>query len=74
MLCVAEVFRRMFVLRVVTAADVPARETESQVHPIITPLQAILASVGGGFDLLDLSSVRADHRLPPFSSQAAKNL
>jgi hypothetical protein len=45
MLCVAEVFRRMFVLRVVTAADVPARETESQVHPIITPLQAILASV-----------------------------
>ena len=48
MLRCAEVFRRMFVLRIVAAADVAARSAEAKVHPCFAPGEALFAARGIG--------------------------
>jgi hypothetical protein len=58
-----KMFARMPVLRVVTAAHVPAGSTQSQVHPGIAQLEALLATVRagarlGGFDGRQMSALR----------------
>src|SRR2546430_9505482 len=60
----AEVFGGVFVLRIVAAADVPTREAQTQMHPLIAGLQTIFASVGARGYFADLGNVRAGHRSP----------
>ena len=46
-----EMFGGVLILRRVTAANMPAFETEAQVHPTITDFQAIFAPIGAWRDL-----------------------
>ena len=46
-----EVFGGVLVLGIITAANMPAFETDTQVDPCISDFQAILAAVGAGGDL-----------------------
>ena len=41
-----EVLARVAVGRLIATTDVPAHEAESQVHPLVARLEALLASVG----------------------------
>lgn len=43
-----EMFRRVFVLRGVAAADMPTFQAEPQVDPSIPRLQAVLTALGAG--------------------------
>lgn len=49
----------MLVLGVITAAHVPAHQTQAQVHPFIPGLQAVLTPLRAGRDITDLILVRA---------------
>jgi hypothetical protein len=66
-----EVLRGMSVLRLVAAADVAAAQAEPKVNPVISELQALLASLTVGRDVSDLVQVRAlDGHPTPFPSSA----
>jgi hypothetical protein len=54
-----KVFRGMAVLRRVTATHMAASLAESQVNPGVAQLQALLATAGVGFDLLNLIQMPA---------------
>lgn len=54
-----KMLRRVPVLRVVAAPDVPAASTQPQVHPGITSLQALLTPPCLRFADLDLIEMRA---------------
>ncbi len=41
----------VLVLRRVTAANMPTRQTEAQMHPAISGFQTVLTSIGAGCDL-----------------------
>ncbi len=58
------------VLRLVTAPDVAADQADTQVHPRIAHLEALLAALGAGCNLLDLLQMCAvGGQRPPFSEQ-----
>jgi hypothetical protein len=59
MFALEKMFRRVRVLRVVAAADVPAGEAQAKVHPVIAGLQAVLASVGARSHFADLIEMGA---------------
>jgi hypothetical protein len=60
-----KVFRRMLVFRGIAASDVAARHTEPQMDPRVAQLDALVAHVYAGFNVLDLIHVRAFlHVLP----------
>ena len=46
-----EVFRGVLVFGIVTAANMPAFETEAQVYPRIPDSQTILTTIGAGCNL-----------------------
>jgi len=52
-----KVFRRMFILRRIAAADVAACHAQAQMHPCIPHLQAFLASTRMRFDIFDLTDM-----------------
>jgi hypothetical protein len=54
-----KVLRGVFVFRAVAASDVPAAETQPEMHPCITHFEAFLASVGAGRHFLDFLQVLA---------------
>jgi len=54
MLTSVKMLGRVFVFRAVAAADVPAREAQSQVNPIVATLQTLFAAIGMGCNRLDL--------------------
>jgi len=54
-----KVFRGVFVLRGVAAADVAAGETQAQMEPSVAHLEALFAAFGLGLDALDLIEMRA---------------
>lgn len=45
------------VLRALTTADLPAGEAESEMHPSVSHVEALLATVARGRDLADLVDV-----------------
>ena len=47
----------MFILRIVTAADMSTDQTDTQMHPGVTHFQALLAAIGARCDLSDLVEV-----------------
>src|SRR5262249_16201457 len=49
----------VLVFGAVAAPDVSARETEPQVHPVVSNLQAFLTAIAAGSNLVDLRKVRA---------------
>src|SRR5689334_5310478 len=51
-------FRRMFVLRRVTATHVAALPAQPQMHPRVAHLQAFLATLGVRANVLDVAHVR----------------
>src|SRR5262249_35277178 len=53
----AEVLRRVLVLRIVTAADVPAGQAETQVDPRVSYRQALLTALRSGLHVADLVQV-----------------
>jgi hypothetical protein len=50
----AIVFGRMFILRCIAAANVPASQANPQVNPGIPGFQAVLAPLRGRLDVVDL--------------------
>ena len=52
-----KVLGRVFVLGLITAADMPANEADAQVHPTVAGLQAVLAALRAGGDIPDLIEV-----------------
>jgi hypothetical protein len=54
-----EMFRGMFVLRVVATTHVAAGQAFSEVDPRIAQLQALLAAIAAWFHVSDLALVRA---------------
>jgi hypothetical protein len=48
-----KVLGRVFVLRIVAAANMPANQANPQVDPFITQCQAFLTALGVGRDFLD---------------------
>jgi hypothetical protein len=53
-----EVFRRMLVLGRVATADVPARQTQPELYPLVAASQALFATLGVGHNRPDLLDVR----------------
>jgi hypothetical protein len=51
----------VLVLRGITAADVPAEETQAQVNPGVADAEAVFTPIGTGADILDGGEVRAVH-------------
>src|SRR5688572_20377361 len=54
-----KVFRRVHVLRRVTAADVAARLAQTQVKPRVSDLQAVFTAIAAGRHILNLISMSA---------------
>jgi hypothetical protein len=65
-----KVLRRVLVLRGVAAAHVTTGETKPQVDPRVARLQALLAPLGVGFDVVDLIEVGTDHRVLSMASSS----
>lgn len=59
MLCFVIVLRRVLVLGRVAAAHMAARETDSEVNPIIACEETILAALGARLNGFNLIKVRA---------------
>jgi hypothetical protein len=49
-----EVFRGVFILRRIAAANMPAFEAKAQVYPRIPSFQTILTAIRAGRDLSDM--------------------
>jgi hypothetical protein len=56
-----EMLRRVLILRLIAAPDVPARHAESQMNPGVPRFQAILTSVCARRNVLDLIEVCASN-------------
>jgi hypothetical protein len=61
----AEVLRRVLISRAIATADVPARHTESQVHPSVARLQTVFAAARARRHVAYLIQMRASHLSPP---------
>src|SRR5579864_7020893 len=59
MVAVHKVLGGVSVLRVVAAADVAAREAEAEMDPGVAHLQALLAAIAAGGNILNLIEMRA---------------
>ena len=60
MLRLVEMLGRHVVLRRIAAAHVPAHQAQPQVHPVVSHLEALLASLVRGlasFNLMDIVSI-----------------
>ena len=58
--CGVEMLRGVPVLRVIAASHMPARETETEMHPGISGLQTVFTAVRARRDIPDLVGVGAD--------------
>jgi hypothetical protein len=64
-----KMLRGMLILRAIAAADVPARFAKTQMHPLITNLQAILAALRARRDFTHLIEMNTSrHQRSPFNS------
>jgi len=74
MACGPEVLRRMRADRLVTASDMAADPTDSEVHPRLPRLQALLAAVCGGPHFGEPVQVGAVHKAVSLSDWASGHL
>jgi len=59
MFCGVEMLGGVFVLRGVAAANVTATQAQTQMHPTVAHFEAFFASLGLGFNFLNLIEVGA---------------
>ena len=73
MFAAVKVFGGVFIFRGVATTDMAALQAQPQVHPGVTGLQALFATLGVWCDLLDLVQMLAFFHGYPFKAWASLN-